>query len=35
MNKVQILIYTDLMTEIAGFINININHIYQYEYILC
>jgi hypothetical protein len=23
------------MTRIAGFINININHVYQYENILC
>jgi len=23
------------MTEIAEFININTNHVYQYEYILC
>ena len=28
-------IYKDLMTEITRFINININHVYQYEYILC
>ena len=25
----------DLMTEIAGFKNINIKYVYQYEYILC